>query len=260
MTVYIDILIFTNTVIDYLILSASDRILKLRAKTWRIALASFIGSLFTLLIFVDIRSPLFSIGIKLISTAAISFTAFFDRSYKDQLKRAAVTLFVSFVFSGMMICIYQLFKPPNMLIVNDIVYFEYDPLVMLAVTAVIYGAVTLAEKIMRERLRAGVVELSFSVGGRRYSCMAKIDTGCSLTEPFSSSPVIVADKRLFSAESFEKKRIVPYTAVGGSSVLYAVKPDDIYIDRKPSSSDVYIASGAVENPSYSAVINPDAIR
>ena len=258
--VYIDVLIFVNTVIDYIILITSERLLKLRSPAWRIVLASFIGSLFSLLILVDHRSFFLTLLIKLLSTAAISSAAFRFHSFKELLKNALFTMLVSFIFSGLMIFIYQIFKPPNMLIVNDIVYFEIDPLVLIAVTVFIYAAVYICERIFRERIRSSVVRLGVSAGGKDIVCIAKIDTGCTLREPFSSYPVIIVDRSIMNVSEDERRRVIPYDTVAGSSVLYAVKADSVSIDGKHIDNEIYIASGDIRNNNYSAVINSDIIR
>ena len=246
--------------INYIIVITAERLLKLKPKTWRVITAAFVGALFSLAVFIDIRSFLFSVFIKIISTLAVTLIAFKFDSFKEFLKELGFTLLISFMFSGLMIFIYQLFRPPNMLIVNDIVYFELDPLILIAVTAFIYAVLYLAEKIFKERIKSSVVRLSVSIHGKCIDCPAKVDTGCDLTEPFSSSPVIIIDKRIFEIADDEEKRVIPCTTISGSSVLYAVKADAVSINEKAISREIYIASGDVDNSSYSALINSDILR
>ena len=253
-------MIFVNTVINYLILITSERLLKLKARAWRIITAAFVGALFSLLIFIDLRGFLFSLLIKLVSTLAVSLIAFRFGSLKEFLKNTLMTLAVSFVYSGAMICIYLLFKPPNMLIINDFVYFEINPLVMIVITAVIYALVYVYEKLLGERMKSTVVKLVFFADGKEYSCIAKLDTGCSLKEPFSSSPVIVADKSVILIGENMNRRVVPYSAVGISSILFAVKADSVTIDGRAVEKEVYIAEGDIRGDNYKAIINPDIIR
>lgn len=234
--------------------------MKLSAKTWRIILASFIGALFTLTVLIDIRSPVLSLAIKVAATFSISAVAFAYHSFKELCKHTLLTLCVSFVFSGTMIAVYQLFRPPNMLIVNDIVYFEVNPLILLALTGVIYMAVYGIERLFRERLRASVVKLEFTVSDKTCSCMGKADTGCSLTEPFSGAPVIIVDSSVLTLPDTHDKRVIPYSTIGSSSLLYAVKADAVRIDGKAVDKAIYIAQGNIHNTAYQAVINSDIVR
>lgn len=234
--------------------------MKQKAKTRRIILASFVGALFALLAFIDVHSFLITLGIKAGSTLAITAIAFAFHSFKELCKYSLLTLCISFVYSGMMIAVYRVFRPPNMLIVNDIVYFRIDPLVLIALTGVIYGFVTLTERILRERIKGSVARLEFTVGEHSYTCMAKIDTGCSLTEPFSGSPVIVADSDVLTIPDGTERRVIPYATVGASSLLFAVRAGAIHINGKPIDKVVYIAEGSVRSTAYQAIINSDIIR
>lgn len=249
-----------NTVVNYIILITAERLMKLKARTWRLILASFAGSLFALTVYIDTDSVVLSLLIKTVSTVTVSMIAFAFGSFKEICKHSIFTLCVSFIFSGMMTAVYLIFKPPNMVIINDIVYFGIDPLVLMALTAAIYILVYVFEKIFRERLRSSVVRMEFTINGVKYECTGKVDTGCSLTEPFSGAPVAVVDESIFTVPDTNDKRVIPYTTVQTSSILYAVKTDDLYVSGKQIKKSVYIAQGRIKNTAYSAVINPDILR
>ena len=258
--IYVDVLLFANTIINYIILAAAEKLFKLTTGTLRIVSASLTGSLFSLIILADIRSFTFSVLIKAISTLAVSAIAFRFESVKGFLKNTLMTFSVSVIFSGLMTAIYQLFRPPNMLIINDIVYFEFDPLVMLTVTALIYLIIFIIERLLRERLKSTVVKLSVSISGKDYDIVGKIDTGCSLTEPFSGAPVIIIDSGTYTTEITENSRVIPYTALSGSSVLFGNKADTVIIDGKKIHKDIFIASTKIDSSAYSAIINPEVLR
>ena len=258
--VYIDVLIFTNTIINYLILLSAEKFTRKKLKSGRLILASFIGSLFSLFIFTDQRSILFSLLLRIVSTAVITLIAFQYHSFKELLLNALSIFCVSLVFSGMMIFIWRIFHPPNLLIVNDIVYFEFNPLVMILVTVLIYGAIYLGEKLFRPRLSATVVQLRFTVSGKEYACVGKLDTGCSLREPFSDAPVIIVDHRILTIDESNHCRIIPYTALGNSSVLFGIEADSVMIDGKAADTAVYIAAADLHHSAYQAIINSDIIR
>ena len=241
-------------------LITAERLLKMRLRTWRIILAALIGALFTPMVFVIPRSAAVSILLKAASTAALSAAAFAGRPLKELMKCTLMTLCVSFVFSGAMIAVYQLFRPPNMLIVNDVVYFDLNPLALLALTGIIYVLICAAERLFRERIRSTVVRLSFTVGGKDFACLGKIDTGCSLTEPFSGDPVIVADAGVFTLPDDAVKRVIPYRTVAASSLLYAARADAVTIDGKAVEKSVYIAQGSIRGSAYQAIIHSDIVR
>ena len=258
--VYIDVLIFTNTIINYLILLSTEKFTRKKLKNSRLILASFIGSLFSLFIFTDQRSILFSMMLRVISTAVITVIAFRYNSIKELSLNALSVFCISLIFSGMMIFIWRVFHPPNLLIINDIVYFEFQPLVMILVTVIIYGAVLLAEKLFRPRVSNTAVQLRFTVGGKEYACVGKIDTGCTLREPFSDAPVIIVDRQVLTIDESACCRIIPYTSLGNSSVLFGIPADHVVINSKSVDTAVYIAAADLRHSPYQAIIHSDIIR
>lgn len=258
--IYIDVLIFINIIITFVILITAEKLMKRRAKTYRLITASLIGSLFSLLIFIDLDSFLFTLFIKIASSLLLTLIAFGYISKTEYSKTTLAVIASSVIYSGMLILIYQLFKPPNMVIINDVVYFEFNPLVLLMSTAVIYIIITVFQKLFRERIKNTVVPLKFTIDGSDYSCIAKIDTGCNLTEPFSGAPVIIADQAVYTPDENAQKRVIPYTTVGGSSLLYAVKAEQVVIDKKVIDKDIYIAVSAITSADIQAIINSDIVR
>lgn len=251
---------FVNTIINYAVLTTAERLLRRKAKAWRIILASLVGALFAPAVFIDMRSAVLSVLIKVVSTLAICAAAFLGGSAKEFFRCVVMTLCVSFVFSGMMIAVYQLFEPPNMLIVNDIVYFDVSPPILLALTGAIYVLLCAVERILRERVRGSVVRLSFTLAGRDYACAGKVDTGCNLVEPFSGEPVIIADDSLLTLDESQGLRVIPYRTVGASSLLFAARAERVSVNGAEVNRSVYIAQGHVNNSAYQAIINSEIIR
>lgn len=184
MVIYIDVLLFINTIINYAILMTTERLLKRNCRLYRILLGAFAGALFSLFIFVDSDSRLLLFLLRVLSSALLTLITFGWRSKAEYLKAVVCTIFVSVAFCGIFILFYQLFKPPDMIIVNDIVYLQNDPLLLIALTAVIYVIMLLLYKLFSERIKSTVVPLQFTVLQKTYSCIGKIDTGCNLKEPF----------------------------------------------------------------------------
>ena len=258
--VYVDVLLFINTVVTYAVLITAEKLIKRDAKPIRLIAAAMIGSLFSLVIFIGINSVLFSFVVKAVSSLLLSAVAFRFASLREYLKNTIACIGVSVAYSGVFFLIYQHFKPPNMVVINDVPYFEFNPLILLGSTAVIYLLLTLFHKLFRERIKSTVVRLRFTVNSQEYSCVAKVDTGCNLAEPFSGAPVIIADEKVFRIPDDLPKRVIPYTSVGSASILYAVKADRIVIDGAPIDKTVYIASSPIGDDHIEAIINSEILR
>lgn len=260
MVIYVDVLLFTNTILNYAILMTTEKLLKRNCRLYRILLGAFAGAVFSLSIFIHSDSRIFLFFLKIICSAVITIIAFGWKSRAEYSKAFLLNIVISLLYCGFLILFYQIFKPPNMLIVNDVVYLHLNPLLLMGLTAVIYILVLLLYKLFFERIKSTVVSLQFILKEKNYSCIAKIDTGCHLREPFSSAPVIVVDTSVFSIKNEEQVRVIPYTTINGSSYLYAVKADSVLIDKKPVTQTIYIASGNIHNPNYQAIINSDITR
>ena len=258
--VYIDVLLFVNTVINYAVLMTTEKLLKRDVRLYRLLLGSLIGACFSLLIFIDINNQWLLLLLRIVSSALITLITFGYIRKEEFFKTMLLTAAVSLVYCGFMIFIYQMFRPSNLLIINDVVYIELPPLLMIAVTAVVYLLILLIRKVYRERIKTTVVSLRFSVKGSEYTCIGKVDTGCHLTEPFSCSPVIIVDESIMKFNDDQLCRIIPYTTINSSSYLKGVKADKVVIDKKAMDTDIYIASAKIQNGSYDAVINSDIVR
>ncbi|MBQ3330760.1 MAG: sigma-E processing peptidase SpoIIGA [Ruminococcus sp.] len=260
MIIYVDILLFVNTIINYAILMTTERLLKRNCRLYRILSGAFIGSLFSLPVFFGPNNKGFLFLLRILSSALITMISFGWNGRFEYIKAILCTVLTSVGYCGFFILFYQIFKPPDMVIVNDVVYLQNDPLWLTVLTAVIYVILLAVNKLFSERIKSTVVSLQFSVMQKTYSCVGKIDTGCHLLEPFSSAPVIIADPSVFTVDTQQPLRVIPYTALSGKSYLNGVKADSVIINQQTVDKDIYIASGKIDNPNYQALINSDIIR
>lgn len=260
MVVYVDILLFVNTIINYAVLMTSEKLLKRDCRLYRILAGALTGSLFSLVIFAVINQYFILLLLRVFASAVITFITFGWHSKSEYFKALIFTTAVSILYCGFIILFYQIFKPPNMLIVNDVPYMQINPILLILLTSVIYICILLLHRLFSERIKNTVVMLKFTVKEKEYTCIAKIDTGCNLKEPFSSSPVIIVDRTIFEVDHNEPLRIIPYTTVNSNSFLYAVKAENVTIDKSKITKPIYIASSNIDNPNYRAIINSEIIR
>lgn len=258
--VYVDVLIFTNILINYCILNTVARLMHLRSRLWRVILASFLSSLSALCVYLPFYTGIVSFVIRIAICAITALLAFFSGDIREYLKSTVLMITVSILYCGFFIAVYELFKPPNMAVINDIVYFEFNPIVMIVITSLIYLILLLIRKLLHKRISNTIVNLSFAYQNHTYSCLGKVDTACSATEPFSGDPVIITDKSVFDTADLMNKRVIPCKTLSGSSLLYAVKCDELIIDHKEIKKSVYIGSADIAESSFQAIINSDIVR
>lgn len=260
MVIYIDVLLFINTIVNYAILMTAEKLLKRDIRLFRIIIGALIGAIFSLTIFIDSDSRMILFALRILLTGAITLVVFGWKSTREFIRSYLCNTAVAAIYCGAYILFYQIFKPPNMIIVNDVLYLQVNPLWLTALTVIIYLIMLIMAKIFSERIKNTIVSFSFTLKDKSYSCIGKIDTGCNLREPFSSAPVIIIDTAVFDTNTETAIRIVPYSTVNGSSYLNAVKADTVHINKKPIADTIYIATGIVNNPNYQAIINSEIIR
>ena len=240
-TVYVDVMIITNMFEDFLLLYTVKYILRLKTKNYKLILGSLAGGILSLLSLIN-TVFLLSILIKAATAMLLILIVFGYKSRKLFLKASAALIIITFLVSGAMICFYLALKPDGMIIINDSVYFDISPLLLIILTLAVYIILLLFKKLFKNHSKSGLiknVEISFMDYSCRIKC--KIDSGLNAKEPFSGSSVIIADKdNLGFSVSENVCRIIPFKSLGGNGIIYGFKADRVIIDGKAVVEEVYI--------------------
>lgn len=261
MIVYIDVLIFTNIIINYCILSATKIFIHNNNSEWRTILAAVLGSLFSLVVFFPKLNFFYSLVLKLVCSATMCFISFGFKNIRVFLKSIIMVFVYTIIFCSAMITVYNIFKPQNMAIINDTVYFQIDSVLLILLTIITYLVILLIQKLFSQNFTNTLVNLKIKLQNKEYTCIGKIDTACSLSEPFSGSPVIIVEKEIFKDSNIKSERVIPYNSLGNSGILYGVKAESVVIDSKIIDKDIYIGIyNSKVDPSFNAIINHNILR
>ncbi len=283
MVIYVDVLIFINAVVDYLLLSTTALLTKSTPKFWRKLTAAIVASLFSLYIFLppfDIAQQLF---LMLCSSLVAVLVTFGFNYLKGFIRCTFVFYGVTFLFGGLMTAIYILFKPQRMSINNGVVYFDISPLVLITVTFLFYIVIWFFKKLSRrdadcaERCIAEIKLKNISLVKA-----AMLDTGHTLQDGFSGKTVIIIDKptavELVDSFNVDKMlslnppdnelglgfRLIPTNTVSGESVLPAIVLESIRlkINKRTVFIDKPIAviSKLSFTEDYSVIVPPEAVN
>ena len=123
MTVYADVLMLVNFVVDYFLLLISSHFLQKKPRLYRMILSSAIGGVFSLYIFLPKTNFLINCSAQILACALMCLTAFGFGKIKSFFRGVAVLFCVNFAYSGAMIAVWLIFKPYGMVINNSVVYF-----------------------------------------------------------------------------------------------------------------------------------------
>ena len=227
-------------------------------------LASTLGGAYSLIILVNLPRVL-GVLIQLAAAIIIVLCAFRFYRVKSLAVTVGVFFFSNFVLLGVITGVHFILKPDGVTVKNSVVYFDIGAPQLLFSALAAYLISCLAVRIYNRRVSRGeVYTLVIENNSKAVTLFALADSGNLLREPFSDSPVIVADEgraaSLFENEPF---RLIPASTVSGSDYLKAFKPDRIIIKNSKGSEVVenaYVAlSQSLENGNYGAVLNPSIL-
>ncbi len=256
---------------------------KVSVRKLRLFLGATFGAITSILILFPPLNSFLNFFIKFIIALIIILITFGFGNQKTFIKNLLVFYLVTFLFLGSMIAVWFIFTPMGMVINNSTVYFDIPPLIIILSSLLSYLIVWTINKFISINLPKKVFcKLKIENLGNSCNLIAKIDTGNSLKEPFSLSPVIVVQEKaisniisndikkyLISDKNFNEFyitnksiRMIPFNTVNSSGLMPAFKPEKIYIDEKLCTKDSYIAicDDKQLSDNYKAIINIECLN
>lgn len=259
MTIYIDVLIILNIYVNYFLLKTTSKLTHTPLKTWRCLLASFYGSLYSLMILAPPIPVSVTIPIKLTAAISITILAFGLCSCSRILKNIIAFFTVNFIFGGFMYFIYAWIKPDSMRFANSFFYIDFSLLVLLITTALLYVLVCLIKRITIKNDYYNW-RLIIRSGTRIINLDGLADTGNSLIDFFSGKPVIICNREDIGSIK-AKIRLIPFSTISENGVIPVFKPDEVVAVNNATGEkknvDVMIGLGTTNGK---AIYNPKIIK
>ena len=263
-TVYVDVLLVLNWVIDYLLLRLTAHFLRLSVSRKRLVLGAGVGAFGALVILLPPLPWGLDVLVKLLLSAAVIAAAFGVKSPRAFLRAGLSFFFLSFAFAGVLVAVWAVFAPQGLFVKNSVVYFDVPPLLLILLALGVYVFLRIVQRLCgRGAVKDTACTLKLTLGGAHASLSARVDTGCTLKEPFSGLPVIVVAGTALPRPG-TPPRIIPYASVGGEGLLPAWRPESVCLqfpDKEIHPSLCYVAfserplSGAVQ-----ALLPPDLLE
>lgn len=292
--VYIDVLFAVNLLINYILLRACCVFVALKQNKYRIFLGAFIGACYSVLIFFPDFSVMYSTLAKLLISMLIVASAFPFYTFGNYLKTLLIFYTVSFGFGG---CVLGVFYFSDIgarlgaVYSNGVFYFNL-PWTILALSGAmfylllklfgIFSKKTTQNKRFKKRL-------CLFYKNKTAEVTALLDTGNSLVDPITLSPVIIAEyksiKNLFAddvqtgldrigkdnitwimTEVSQKglpARLIPFSSLGNENgILIGFVPDkvELYDECGVKVLDKCVVGiyerALSKDRSYAALFNP----
>lgn len=281
MVIYLDVLILINLYVTYFQILAVSVFTHRKTVWYRKLSAAGIGAVASLSIFIPQEMVLTLTLLKIFLCALIAFVAFGYTGFRAYAVSVLFLMLVSFVFSGLMLCVWLFAAPMKMLFINGTVYFSIDTMTIILSTCAAYGVVRIIRYILDKNGKTdGKYTVIIKNNGRECRLSALADSGNGMVDCFSGLPVIVcrrdmcADVSPPAIEMIENNsdisdigtqmikgvRIMPFSTVGKGGLICMFKAESVVIDdetneeKYPVNALIGIVIGGRQE--YEAIFNP----
>ncbi len=281
MVIYLDVLILINLYVTYFQILAVSVFTHRKTVWYRKLAAAGIGAVASLSIFIPQEMVLTLTLLKIFLCALIAFVAFGYTGFRAYAVSVLFLMLVSFVFSGLMLCVWLFAAPMKMLFINGTVYFGVDTMTIILSTCAAYGVVRIIRYILDKNGKTdGKYTVIIKNNGRECRLSALADSGNGMVDCFSGLPVIVcrrdmcADVSPPAIEMIENNsdisdigtqmikgvRIMPFSTVGKGGLICMFKAESVVIDdetneeKYPVNALIGIVIGGRQE--YEAIFNP----
>lgn len=295
MTIYIDIVLVENIIMNFIILFATAIILKIKIKYIRIFVASLLGAVYSVIAYMGILKLYSNIIMKILLSILIVYIAFNPQSIKKMWKNLVIFYLTSFVFGGVAFALIYILKPQDILMKNGLFLGTY-PLKTVLLGAIISLLVILVGfKIVKGKFskKDMFCDLEIKINNKIVKTTAMIDTGNCLKEPISNIPVIVLEHTLLyecipkqilnnlekiigggfeeipqeiKEKYISKLKLIPYSSLGKQNgMLLGIKPEYVKISAEEKEKKINVIIGMynkslTKRGEYRALIGVECIE
>ena len=279
MTIYIDIIIVENLIMNYIILYVTALISKSKINYLRIFFASLIGAIYVVVEYISKINIYSNIVIKVILSISIVFIAFNPQSVKKMSKQLVLFYLTTFTFGGVATHLIYVLKPQNIIIKNGMYVGTYV-LKVIFIGAVLGTIILIISfKFAKNKItkKDMICKVKIKLNGKEIILNTMVDTGNMLKEPITGNPVVVVEKMVLydlipkeilnNTESilggdFEKipedikkeyiprLKIIPFSSLGKQNgMLIGIKPEKLEVINEQSEEEKNSAIIGIYNKS-----------
>lgn len=273
MTIYIDVVLIENLIMNYIILLATGIILKEKMKYFKLFLGSLLGAIYSIIAYINILEIYSSILIKIILSVIIVYISYNPQNVKKMFKQLIIFYLTSFAFGGAAFALIYIVKPQDILMKNGLFLGTYPLKTIILATIITFAIIITAFKMVKSKIskKDMYCDVQFKINDKQIKEKAMIDTGNLLKDPLTQKPVLVIEKNsLYDAlpkeilnnldnilggdlkqipeelqkEYLPKLKFIPFSSLGKQNgMLIGIKTKKIeiyYEDTKIDKEDVVV--------------------
>lgn len=263
-TVYADVLLGINFLIDYLLLLFCARLSGRRLLRKRMLCGALLGAFTSLVIFLPPLSFWPMTLLKAGTAVLMVRIAYTWLGWKVFLRDSFLFFTVSFLLAGICLGLWLGLGTAGVLCYNGVTYFDVSLQTLLCSMTAAYLLMTVYARLRAlpkgEQYTAVLIR-----NGRRIRLAAIRDSGNRLLEPFSGEPAAVADLRavqelltaeeiaavlcpeLMAGETRAGMRLIPCQTACGTGAMAAFRPDRLVVEGEEGAmavEEIWVAVSA----------------
>jgi len=291
MTLYVDIIFLENIFMNSIILLATGTILKTPIRILRNVLASVLGSVYAIIIYVTKIEIYSNVFLKIILSLIIVYIAFKPVNFKSLMKHLIIFYLTSFTFGGVAFALLYFIRPQDILFQDGVLIGTYPMKIILAGGIIGFIIITMSFKNIKGKLGKNDMFCLIKIYEKGKELVVKgiIDTGNFLKDPITKIPVIVVERqKLYEifpnnvlaniegiikgkdielGEYSSKIRAIPFNSLGKENgMLLGIKWNRVEIEyqditKKMDNVIIGIYNGVLSRSGkYSALIGLDILE
>ena len=247
-TVYVDIYFLINFSVDLLSLHMASRFTKIPVSGIRMLLGAAVGGIYAvLLVFLPKNPILFSFATVVSGLIIVNICASKCAKMR-KIKYFAAFLFFEIIIGGTVYFIYGILERNIEYTIIDENGTNRNVLILSLVVLLSIGVLKLFLSLFKNTVSEKSVELKILLFDKEYLISALVDTGNLASDPLDLTPVTFLSNQTSNKlmkgsvpyasvpESLDEKtkkriRLIPITVSGKTKILYAIKPDSVYVIR-----------------------------
>lgn len=297
MTIYLDVVLIENLIMNYIILFATGYILKIKLNHIRLIISALLGGIYSILAYMEVLEIYTNFFMKILLSVVMVYLAYNAKNIKLLLKQITIFYLTSFVFGGCSFALLYFVKPQEILMRNGMLIGTYPLKIAVLGGIVGFTISVIAFKVVKRRLNKKDMfcHITVFVGEKNIKTKAMIDTGNMLKDPITRMPVIVVEKDILyeiiphkildnlekiiggeiSNEIYEEEvikyiskfRVIPFTSLGKENgMLLGLKVKKVIVEidfNEEEIKDVIIGiynKKLSKKNKYNALIGLDIIE
>lgn len=235
--VYVDLVLFLNIAMDFLLLLSVSIVLKRNVKFYRIILGSLTGGVSIIFLFISLNNFTLFLFKMLISILMVLVTF----SYKNikYFFNNLLYLYLSSIILGGGIYLLDIqfnYKNQGLMFIDS--SFGINILVLLILSPfIIYSYIKSMKKIRRNYSNFYKVDLYYK--NNLYKFDAFLDTGNRLYDPYKKRPIVLINTNKIKLD-YDDSILVPYMTASGNSVLKCVIVEKLIINETLEIKNVLV--------------------